>query len=57
MKKDKEKKIKERRNNLSQLQKGIAEAKKIYEEKSKKNTQYQQENEVRLYNHRTLLRI
>jgi hypothetical protein len=47
LKKDKEKKIKERRSNLSKLQKGIAEAKKIYEEKFKKNKLYQQENEVR----------
>jgi hypothetical protein len=50
IKKDKEKKIKERRSNLSKLQKGLAEAKKMYEEKLKKNKQFQQENEVRILN-------
>jgi hypothetical protein len=49
-KKEKEKRIKERKNNLSKLTKDLAEAKKIYEEKNKKNLSYFNENIVKQYN-------
>ena len=49
-KREKEKKIKERRNNLAKLTKDLTEAKKIFEEKNKWNIMYVTENQVILNN-------
>jgi hypothetical protein len=46
LKKEKEKRIKERKNNLVKLTRDLIEAKKIFEEKNKKNLIYVAENQV-----------
>jgi hypothetical protein len=46
LKKEREKKIKERIKNLNKLQKDISEAKKLFDDKLKKNKKYLQDTEV-----------